>query len=106
MEKGLELYYLYIKETKNNIFFTLSSKSKSTVLSTSSGQIKLKGPLRKTPNTASRLASYMCKEMELRRVNSLQITVEGHFTNIKKVILRKLGKLSHNGVRKKKQRRL
>ena len=80
----------------------------------------MKGPLRKTPNTASRLASYMCKEMELRRVNSLQITVEGHFTNIKKVILRKLGKkqkfniteviykhkLSHNGVRKKKKRRL
>ncbi len=109
----------YINKTKNNVFLTLTDLEGKVILQFSGGNIGMKGPKRDTPNTAELLGRKFGSEMLLLGYKRCILRVNGPFNNFVKSAVRgiqfykirimevqQIKCVSHNGIRKKKPRRM
>lgn len=109
----------YINKTKNNIFLTCTDSTGNVKFQFSGGLIGMKGPKRNTPNAAELVGRRFGKEAEIVGYKSLHLKIKGALDGFVKSAIRglqvypldllqieQIKGVSHNGVRKRKQRRM
>ena len=114
------LAYVRIMETTNNIFVGFYNKERKLLIQSSGGHIPgMKGAKRRTPLAGELLGKKIGKEILLRKYYIIAVKVKGRFTGVVRGVLRglllskirfsymeEIKGLVHNGVRKKKKRRM
>jgi small subunit ribosomal protein S11 len=115
--------YIKIKPTFNNIFITLTDKTGNVLVSKHAGLLEFKGSKKKTPYVASQVLKDLILDLEKLNINIQAFIVQVYgFIRSGAVnsVIRQLGALhlnnifyleymtirTHNGLRKKKKRRL
>ena len=110
---------LYIKETKNNIFVNLSDLTGKIIVTYSAGNIGMHGSNRRTAFAGKFLGKKLGKEALFRNIHTVRLSICGPVNHIVKSVVQgilsyrvdiieveQLKGRAHNGVRKRKQRRL
>jgi len=115
--------YIKIKPTFNNIFITLTDVAGNVLISKHAGILEFKGSKKKTPYVASQVLKELITDLEKLNINiqAFVVQVRGYIRSgvINSVIkqlssfnlnnifyLEYLTTRTHNGLRKKKKRRL
>ena len=114
--------YLKVKPTTNNIFLTLSDEKGNVIISKHAGSIKIKGTQKRTPFIAGQVCEHLLTELERNNINIKLwiLQIDGFIkNNLVKTVVKKLRskekyifyieyirRKAHNGLRKKKDRRL
>ncbi len=114
-----KMQYIYIIETYNNIFVNLLDEKHKLIIQFSGGNLGMKGSKKQTPLVGELLGKKIGKELVNRQFFNIAIKVKGSFSSIirsffrgvllykiKIMYIEEIKGISHNGVRKKKQRRL
>lgn len=112
-------YVCYINKTKNNIFLTCTDLAGHVKFQYSGGSIGMTGPKRNTPNAAELVGRRFAKEAEFLGYLTYTVKIKGALdgfvksalrglqaSNIKICQIEQIKSLAHNGVRKRKQRRM
>ena len=115
--------YIKIKPTFNNIFITLTDVNGNVLISKHAGLLEFKGSKKKTPYVASQVLKNLIDDIEKLNINiqAYVIQVRGFIrSGVINSVIRELNVLNinnifyleyittrtHNGLRKKKKRRL
>jgi len=118
LEKKIE-GRLFIKETKNNIFVNLSDIKGKVFVTYSAGNIGMQGSNRRTAFAGKFLGKKLGNEAFFRGITSVRVAICGPVNHIVKSVVQgilsyrisvieveQLKGRAHNGVRKRKKRRL
>ena len=115
--------YIKIKPTFNNIFITLTDITGNVLISKHAGLLEFKGSKKKTPYVASQVLKDLMLDLEKLNINiqAFVVQVRGYIrSGVVNSVIRQLSSLNlnnifyleyittrtHNGLRKKKKRRL
>lgn len=115
--------YIKIKPTFNNIFITLTDVNGNVLISKHAGLLEFKGSKKKTPYVASQVLKNLTDDIEKLNINiqAYIVQVRGFIrSGVVNSVIRQLSTLNinnifyleyittrtHNGLRKKKKRRL
>ena len=115
--------YIKIKPTFNNIFITLTDIEGNVLVSKHAGLLEFKGSKKKTPYVASQVLKDLMSDLEKLNINiqAFVIQIHGYIrSGVINSVIRELSSLNlnnifyleyittrtHNGLRKKKKRRL
>ncbi len=115
--------YIKIKPTFNNIFITLTDINGNVLVSKHAGLLEFKGSKKKTPYVASQVLKDLMLDLEKLNINiqAFVVQVRGYIrSGVVNSVIRQLSSLNlnnifyleyittrtHNGLRKKKKRRL
>jgi small subunit ribosomal protein S11 len=115
--------YIKIKPTFNNIFITLTDITGNVLISKHAGLLEFKGSKKKTPYVASQVLKDLMLDLEKLNINiqAFVVQVRGYIrSGVVNNVIKQLSSLNlnnifyleyittrtHNGLRKKKKRRL
>ena len=115
--------YIKIKPTFNNIFITLTDVTGNVLISKHAGLLEFKGSKKKTPYVASQVLKNLMLDLEKLNINiqAFVVQVRGYIrSGVVNNVIKQLSSLNlnnifyleyittrtHNGLRKKKKRRL
>lgn len=115
--------YIKIKPTFNNIFITLTGITGNVLISKHAGLLEFKGSKKKTPYVASQVLKDLMLDLEKLNINiqAFVVQVRGYIrSGVVNNVIKQLSSLNlnnifyleyittrtHNGLRKKKKRRL
>jgi small subunit ribosomal protein S11 len=110
---------IMLRETKNNIFATVVTVKNKVVFSTTAGVGGLRGPKRATPYSAELLGRRVARKLLSRRLSYVDVSLKSDLSHLLKAVFKgfaltslKLATINdeiavaHNGIRRKKARRV